>query len=53
VSRIGRFTVVDVAGVVFWVATRYGLVGGNNGSEECEGFHAVNIIREWTQNGLL
>jgi hypothetical protein len=35
VSQIGRFTVVDVSGVVVGFATRCGLVGGNNGSEEC------------------
>jgi hypothetical protein len=35
VSQIGRFTVMDVSGVVVGFATRCGLVGGNNGSEEC------------------
>ena len=34
-SQIGRFTAVDVVGVVFWVVTRCDLVGGNNGSGEC------------------
>jgi hypothetical protein len=34
VSLIGRFTVVDVSGVVVGVATPCGLVGGNNGSEK-------------------
>jgi hypothetical protein len=35
VSQIGCLTVVDVCGLVVGVATRCGLVGVNNGSEEC------------------